>query len=64
MQNGSTCLVSVQEAATRLGVAPISIYRWTEDGSLPSIKLGGRRLVSEATIDAIIASASGRMESA
>lgn len=37
---------SINEAATLLGVARISLYRWTKSGYLPSAKLGSRVLIS------------------
>ncbi len=52
-------LISVKEAAQRLGIATITAYRMAEDGRLSSIRLGGRRLIAEATIEALIASAMG-----
>jgi excisionase family DNA binding protein len=52
-------LISIKDAALRLGVATITAYRWAESGRLPSIRLGGRRLVAEATIDRLVASAMG-----
>lgn len=53
------CLISVKEAAQILGIATITAYRMCEGGRLPSIKIGGRRLIAEATIEALIASATG-----
>lgn len=50
-------LISIAEAASRLGLSEITVYRWTEKGKIPSAKLGGRRLIAEATIDGLIASA-------
>lgn len=52
-------LVSIQEAARRLGVSVISAYRWAESGRLPSVKLGGRRMISSLAIDRIVRAASG-----
>lgn len=52
-------LISVKEAAQRLGIATITAYRMAEDGRLRSIRLGGRRLICEAVIEALIASAMG-----
>jgi excisionase family DNA binding protein len=54
-------LISIREVAQRLGLSKVSVYRWTECGKLPSLKLGGRRLVSEAAIDALVASAMGQV---
>jgi excisionase family DNA binding protein len=52
-------LISVKDAAQRLGIATITAYRMCENGRLKSIRIGGRRLIAEATIDALIADAMG-----
>jgi excisionase family DNA binding protein len=52
-------LISVKDAAQRLGIATITAYRMAEDGRLKSIRLGGRRLIALATIEALIESAIG-----
>ena len=56
LQNKSR-LVSIGEASLRLGVSRITCYRWAEAGTLPSVKLGARRLIAEAEIDRIIGTA-------
>jgi len=43
-------LLSIQEAADRLGLARSNFYRLVADGSLTTVKIGGRRLVSEAAL--------------
>jgi len=53
----SAKLISVKDAAQRLGVSPITAHRWAKSGRIPSVKLGGRRLVPEAAIERIVASA-------
>jgi excisionase family DNA binding protein len=35
-------LLTVNEAAERLAVHPITIRRWMRDGRLPALQLGGR----------------------
>lgn len=55
----SNRLISVKDAAQRLNLAVITAYRMCERGELASIRLGGRRLIAEATIEALIASAMG-----
>ena len=52
-------LVSIQEAARRLGISTISAYRWAESGRIPSVKLGGRRMVSSLALDRIVREAAG-----
>ena len=49
--------MSVREAAGRLNVHKVTLYRWLAAGALPSTKLGRRRLVAESTVQAIIARA-------
>ncbi len=49
--------ISIAEAADQLGLARITLYRWTESGYLPSIKLGSRRMISIAALDAFLAKA-------
>ena len=51
----ATRLLSVREAAGRLNVHKVTLYRWLAAGALPSTKLGRRRLVAESTVQAIIA---------
>jgi excisionase family DNA binding protein len=53
----SSKLISIADAAQRLGVSRITGYRWAEAGSLPSIKLGARRLVPEEAIERLVAQA-------
>ena len=49
--------ISVTEAASRLGVHRVTLYKMLESGRLPSAKLGSRRLVAESTINNMIAAA-------
>lgn len=49
--------LSIAEAASRLGLARITAYRMAADGRLPSVKLGSRRLVPIAALEAIEAEA-------
>lgn len=56
-ENGPGCLISIKEAAQRLGISAISAYRWAEAGKIPSVKLGSRRLIPEAAIESIIIAA-------
>jgi excisionase family DNA binding protein len=50
----SARLLSIAEAAKRLSLSRISVYRWAESGRIPSVKLGSRRLIPEAAIDGIV----------
>jgi excisionase family DNA binding protein len=49
--------LSRAEAARRLGLSVQSVRRRVNDGSLPSVKVGGRRLIPRAAIDALVAQA-------
>jgi len=50
-------LLSISEVAIRMSVSRITCYRWTRTGILPSLKVGGRRLIPESVLDQMIASA-------
>ena len=50
----SARLLSVVEAAKRLSLSKISVYRLAEAGRLPSVKLGSRRLIPEAAIEELV----------
>lgn len=49
-----TNLLSVHEAANRLGVSLWTIYRWAQEGRLPSVLLGRRRLFTEADLQTFV----------
>ena len=50
--NRKTCLsVSVSEAAYQLGVCRNHLYKYIDDGSLRSYKLGQRRLINREALD-------------
>lgn len=42
---------SVDEAASKLGIASISVYRNIEKGKIPSKRVGGRLLVPGSFVD-------------
>jgi excisionase family DNA binding protein len=42
---------SVSEAAEQLGVCRNHLYRYIDDGTLPSYKLGQRRLINYEALD-------------
>jgi excisionase family DNA binding protein len=46
--------VSVPEAGRRLGISRGSAYRAARDGSLPSIRVGGRVLVPKRALDRLL----------
>jgi len=47
-------LLSVQQAAERLGVSFWTVYRMARDGRLASIRLGRRRLFAEGDLEQLI----------
>jgi excisionase family DNA binding protein len=47
-------LLSVREAARRLGLRPSTVYKMAGRGSIPSVKLGGRRLFRVADLDRLV----------
>lgn len=38
-------LISVREAALLLSVPASTVYHWATHGTLPSVKIGGRRML-------------------
>jgi excisionase family DNA binding protein len=48
-------MISIQEAAARLGVSRFLLHRLIAENEIPSIKLGARRLIPRAVIDAMVA---------
>ena len=49
-------LLSVKEAAARLGASIRTVYRRLKDGSLPSTKIGGLRRILESDLEEFIRS--------
>jgi len=47
---------SVDEAAEQLGIGRTLAYELIRDGRLPSLKLGNRRLVARADLEAFVES--------
>lgn len=41
----------VSEAAQKLGVAPITIYRGTESGKIPAKRVGARVMIHSSFVD-------------
>jgi excisionase family DNA binding protein len=46
---------SIREAASMCGVSRATLYRLLRQGKITTIKIGSRRLVPEASIDALLA---------
>ena len=42
MANSTDGLMGLDEAAAMLGVSKVTLRRWSADGKLPCIRLGGR----------------------
>lgn len=45
---------SPTEVAEALGVSRAWVYRRIDDGTIPSTKVGGRRLITRATLDRLL----------
>lgn len=52
-------LLSVDEAADALGISRTSLYQAIRSGSLRTVRLGRRRMVAPADIDALISGTPG-----
>ncbi len=60
LSDASDDLLSVDEVATRLGVGPITVYRWCREGRLPCFKIGkGWRMRRSALDDFLQRAAQG-----
>jgi excisionase family DNA binding protein len=49
--------LSIPEVAKVLGISRGAAYDAANDGSLPTIKIGGRKLVSKAVLDRLLGEA-------
>jgi excisionase family DNA binding protein len=47
-------LLSVQEAAKRLGISSWTVYRLARNGGLPSVRLGRRRLFASEDLEDLV----------
>ena len=47
--------LSIREAARTCGISRATVYRLIADGKLATLKIGARRLVTIAAIDALLA---------
>jgi excisionase family DNA binding protein len=54
MENTQRVLLTVAEAAERLGVARSYLYLYVRDGSIPSVKLGRARRIPVKALDQFI----------
>jgi excisionase family DNA binding protein len=46
-------VLTVTEAATRVGRSPATVRRWIRDGRLPAQTRGGRRVIDPADLDGV-----------
>jgi excisionase family DNA binding protein len=46
--------LTVAEVAAYLRVTPVTVWRWTKSGSLPSVRVGGSIRIDEASVKAFI----------
>ena len=54
-------LLSIPEAAKRLGISRSAAYRWVDSGDLPIKRLGGRAYVVVAHLNELIAVSQGEV---
>jgi excisionase family DNA binding protein len=52
---GSPAYLRARALASRLGISERTIRRWIADGTIPSVKIGGARLVPEAGLARLLA---------
>jgi excisionase family DNA binding protein len=53
-------LLSIPDAARRIGISRAGLYRQIARGSLPLVKIGNRSLVDPADLDRLVAAAKAR----
>ena len=52
--SGKSTHLLVHEIATAVRRSERTVRRWIADGTLPSVKIGGTRLVAKATLDRLL----------
>lgn len=57
MDNSHRRFLSVRETCDELGISRPTLNRRFADGSIPSVRLGGKRLILRETIEGIVESA-------
>jgi excisionase family DNA binding protein len=55
----TTELITVVEAARRLGRCPTTVRRWIARKELSAVRLGGRLLIAVVVVDELVAIAAG-----
>ncbi|MDP9365277.1 MAG: helix-turn-helix domain-containing protein [Chloroflexota bacterium] len=53
-------MLTIDEAAAVLRMHRVTVYRHVNGGRLPSVKVGGRRLVPAAELDKLLTPQAGR----
>ena len=48
-----------REAAAMLGVSRTTVYEWMREGTIPSAKVGGCRLIRRGTLEQMLADLEG-----
>ena len=52
--NNMKPLLTISEAAERLGISYQTAYKWAERGELPTVRVAGRRRVPAAALDEML----------
>ena len=56
-----TLTLTTREAADLLGVHIVTLRRWAHDGTIPSVKVGAKRLISRRWLEDFLAVGSGEV---
>ncbi len=54
MSDAQRLAYRIDEAAERVGVHRVTLYRWIATGKLKTVKIGGVRLVSARALQALV----------
>ncbi len=55
-----TQLLSIPEAATRLGVSRVRVWHWVNDARLPAVRLGKYWFIDPADLSSVVPQKRGR----
>lgn len=55
MRDDERVTLTIREAARRLGVSEGTLYRAARRGEVPTVRVGGRRLVPRAALERLLA---------
>ncbi len=56
----TTQLLSIPEAATRLGVSRVRVWQWVNDARLPAVRLGKYWFIDPADLSLVVPQKRGR----